>query len=100
MLLPLWSAIAAAATDFGGKGRLLWGALGLGVWDGDARGVCGASRLPVEPCAATVVATTRSHPSEAVQAAADALNPHETRRVGGAGSKVRVCVCVCVCVTV
>jgi len=87
---PLAGAILQpfVSTDSIAPGRLLWGAVGLGVWDGDQRGAAFASRLSPVQCEGPVVATTRSHPSAVVQQAADRLHPRETRRVGGAGSKV------------
>lgn len=78
----------APSAECGGKGRLLWGAQGMGVFVGDLRGIRFASRLSTEPCVGPIVATTRSHPSEAVRAAAEALRPLETLSLGGAGSKV------------
>uniref|UniRef100_A0A7S1SR38 3'(2'),5'-bisphosphate nucleotidase 1 n=1 Tax=Tetraselmis chuii TaxID=63592 RepID=A0A7S1SR38_9CHLO len=73
----------------GGKGRLLWGGLGLGVWDGGADGIAGATRVRNDPCEGRpVVATSRSHPSPVVAEAAAALKPQQILQLGGAGSKV------------
>jgi hypothetical protein len=78
-------AIGSAA---GGKGRLLWGGLGLGVWDGGADGIAGATRVRNDPCEGRpVVATSRSHPSPVVAEAAAALKPQQILQLGGAGSK-------------
>jgi len=77
------------SADGSGKGRLLWGGRGLGVWDGGARGVAHAVRVPAAArTGPPVVATSRSHPSPAVAEAAAALQPSQTLQLGGAGSKV------------
>eukprot|EP00873_Tetraselmis_striata_P039728 jgi/Tetstr1/459992/TSEL_005316.t1 len=77
------------SADGSGKGRLMWGGRGLGVWDGGARGVAHAVRVPAAArTGPPVVATSRSHPSPAVAEAAAALQPSQTLQLGGAGSKV------------
>lgn len=61
------------------SGRTIWGLQGLG---------CGGF-IPVSPSADKfIVTTTRSHCTELVQAALNALTPTNILRVGGAGYKV------------
>lgn len=60
-------------------GRTIWGLKGLG---------CGGF-TPIDPPADRfIVTTTRSHCTELVTSALNALNPNEILRVGGAGYKV------------
>lgn len=63
----------------GEEGRTIWGLKGLGV----------GGFVPNDPPSDKfILTTTRSHSTEVVQKALDALNPTEILRVGGAGYKV------------
>lgn len=66
-------------TKEGTEGRTIWGLRGLGVGGFDPQ---------VAPSDKFILTTTRSHSTEIVQKALDALNPTEILRVGGAGYKV------------
>lgn len=59
-------------------GRTLWGLKGLGTSPFEKR----------DPHEGLIVTTTRSHSTEMVQSALNALEPKEIIRVGGAGFKV------------
>lgn len=78
---PFYS--AAAATDGSPEqlGRTIWGVRGLG-----AGGFSDEKALPLRD--GIVVTTTRSHCTDLVRWALDALHPREILRVGGAGFKV------------
>lgn len=60
-------------------GRTIWGLEGLG---------CGGFKPVEAPADQFIVTTTRSHCTDLVQSALDALNPTQIIRVGGAGYKV------------
>lgn len=60
-------------------GRTIWGLVGYGV---------GGFEPENPPPNGLTVVTTRSHSTEVVQKALDALNPDNILRVGGAGHKV------------
>ena len=65
-----------------GKGRTLWGLIGLGV---------GGFIAQDPPLNRLIVTTTRSHSNRLVQEAVDSLKPDDVIRVGGAGHKVTFC---------
>lgn len=60
-------------------GRTVWGLVGLGV---------GGIEIKEPPKEGLVITTTRSHNTQLVMDALDALSPQEVVRVGGAGHKV------------
>jgi 3'(2'), 5'-bisphosphate nucleotidase len=76
---------------FFGRGRTLWGCLGLGVFSHPGgephRAVPVAKPKKCDPKKLRV-ATTRSHPSPFVEGAVYTLHPCEVIRTGGAGGKV------------
>ena len=74
-----------------GKGRTLWGGLGVGVFSHAGREMFKSFPVP-KPKAADpknlIVTTTRSHPSPFVEGAVYNLHPSLVIRTGGAGGKV------------
>lgn len=60
-------------------GRTIWGIKGIGT---------GGFTPQKAPEGRRIITTTRSHSSELVQSALEALQPDEVLRVGGAGHKV------------
>jgi 3'(2'), 5'-bisphosphate nucleotidase len=60
-------------------GRTIWGLLGLGAF---------GIQHKQPPEGEVIVTTTRSHSSQTVNKAVDAVNPDKVLRVGGAGHKV------------